>query len=343
MSWPGLRRDQLHNPLAYVVEEDLRAFRGLKQRHAAELESWRRRDKKAGRPALRPSTWVLMALAAPLRSLRPGVDGCGLQLAARAYGPIVGCTERGITQAFAQAIKQGLMERRPRDVAHQWQGKRRFARADICSVLYLTPAGLARLEAVQGKARRLVIRVARNFTRVLPAYGLMWKLLEQLRGKFSLVAARLSPQKNHFRPTALKRYRKRSDKREERGSPVGNASARGSLWRKPASRVPGTGPPLAGMGDDRARLFELFRRGELTPANAWPDLWRPLRKFEPRTRQHWWLIRLYKETIAEFSWIEEPSARQLELADTWTRTWPKVDHWNSPETKAWLAVGGRST
>lgn len=330
----------MNNPTAHVVEKDLRAlFRqlvdvvdvtpealkgGLVKLAKTEWAAWRRVDVKRGLPKkerLTPTDWAVLAVIAPWRRLRGGEDGCGVQTSARALARELGVHRRYISKSFARLCKLGLLRRRPRQVEIRWEGTKKgkphvFENADIQSVCYLTKAGLARLEVVQGRPCRLVVALGGGMGRVLSASGIVGKLFRAAKGKIPLVARRVSALEKKDRPTALKRPTETT----QTGSPQGNAvfSVRGSNWRPRTPRQREKNSGGAGVGGDDARLRELWRTGRLTPDVAWPDWWESIRvdgkpvklrayyapNGEPKVggycEQHWWGFRECARLLKRF-------------------------------------------
>lgn len=313
MSWPGLAPSQMHNPTAYVVVEDVRELRDLVKVHQAELQQWRRRD------ALAATSLAICAVLGLFRGLRGGLDGCGVQIPIRVWAQVLGVSERMVAKAFVQLELAGLAWHRRRLVKHEWVDGNGIARqrADVHAVAYLSKLGMVRLSRRNEKQRRglearAVVKNGRS-VRVLFAGGIVGKLLATLATKIRGIALRVTDAAERFTPTAVSETTSPASKQRQRSSPVGSAAGRGSHWPARARRKPGAEPPAAGTKGDRAKLFELWRRGQLTPESAWPDFWKkahlPYRDRrghhqERNEKSRRWLIRCAEELAIEFSRAE---------------------------------------
>ncbi len=315
MSWPGLKPHQMHNPSSYVVEGDLRDLGDdLVDRFAGELLQWRQRD------GLSPTALAICAILGLFRGLRDGQDGCGVQAPIRAWAARLGRSTRMVNKAFEELAIAGLVWRRQRLVKVSWvdAGGVSRSQADVHAVAYLSKLGMVRLsrryeKRRRGEIKRLVVKAGVE-SRVLVASGIVGKLLGTLKEKLRVIARRVAALPNRFRPTASHRDKEKRKTEAQRGSPVGNAVGPSSHRQTRASSNPGADPPVAGMGSGSAKLFEIWKRGDLTPATAWPDLWRPLKQlwvdqsgvphFEPRTKKHWWLIREFEKLVRAFTKLE---------------------------------------
>lgn len=289
----------MHNPRVYVVASDLRELLGrqLVARFASSLQQLRRRDrkKKLRRAWLSPTQIALLFVHALVDGLK--ANGVGINVSAREWTDVLGCKERGVTKAFAKLKALGLLQRFPRLVKCEWKdGSLQRRRADTDGVSYVTPAGMKWIAEREVRIRREVVLstwepggVKRA---VVAAAGLLGTLLERGRSKLRRIAARLSPSAKQDRPTA-----EDSSERSKRSALVARAVSR---------RPPAGSAHVARKGDpasdplERQRLRLLFDRGRLTPWDAWPDKWRPLRKGEPRTKTHWWLIAECERWIERF-------------------------------------------
>ncbi len=327
MSWPGLATWELHTPASYVVDRDLAELPDkLAQRYASELRQWRRRDRKrkVRREWLSPVEMALVAVHGLYRGLQGGGQlGTGIQCSAASWAERLGCAERAVTKAFARLKSLGLVERWRCLVAHQWQdGSTERSHADAHGISYLTGAGVEWLAEHAGKVRRRVVlstwEAGGRPAVVLIAGGIVGRLLETSREKLRRLALRLSPLSKRDRPEAENSNDKRKTE-ARRGAPQGGRASERSGSRRPrASSEPGAPAQGAGMGADRARLWQLFRQGQLTPRSAWPDLWGPaLKKYQPRTKRHWWLIRECERLVERFT--------RLELAGPSTSHQPAVN------------------
>jgi hypothetical protein len=292
---PGLKRHELHNPGAYVVDRDLAGIRGLVQTHGAELAQLRARDVRGEQ--LSKVSWAIVVLLSAFRGLRGGRDGCGLQLPIALWASILGVSERAVQYGFEQLRAHGVAWHRRRLVKVSWIDRNGVERerADVYGVAYLSQLGALRLSrSLGGGTRQIVVRNGRQ-ARALFAAGVVGKLLRTLSEKLRAIALRVTDAFERFTPTAGSESLEDLEQKK-RGKPVENRRGR----PPPRDRPPWAPPddsPAAGLEKEQLRLYRLHLKGELTPQIAWPDAWAAA----PDDRARRYLCREAERAIEAFS------------------------------------------
>lgn len=333
---PGLLPHQLRRAHVHVIAEDLAELGravgirleavddkapGLVQRHLGQLLQWRLDDE------LSPTALAIVAVLSVYRGLRGGEKGCGVQAPIEAWAALLGRSVRMVSYAFAQLAERGFVVRHRRLVnvkwVHRWKahGKehvRQHERADIYAVAYLSREGYQRI-ARRGELRRAVLRDGKK-KRVLFAAGILGGLLKTLSSNLKVIALRVAGVKERCTPSFGVETREATERKTKEG-PVGPPQDGALPDGRERSKRSGAAPPDAGTGviglkPWQLELLELFNRGQLEPARAWPAQWKRahqpfvdktghFQEFDRTSRK--WLQRCAEEWIAFFS------KRELEL------------------------------
>lgn len=311
---PRLDPHQLWNPCTYVTDADLRALPGgLVDRHRAELEQWRLADE------LSPTALALVALLLPFRGLRHGLDGCGVQATVAELSRLTGRSERMVQYALDELQAGGWIRRRRRFVKVDWVDARgvEHAQADVVWATYLTLYGARRLER-RGETRRFRVVAGRGRVQVLHACGVVGSLFEALTQILRTLARRCASIPDSCTPSFGEQQDQESSNTAVGNSSVESASRTGSQRAtsppsaadEPSALRPPPPPPSGRAGGLIRReanhaaaaafvaeeLERLWSRRALTPATAWPDLWR-----RADERQRKWLeqrFRPYRAVLA---------------------------------------------
>jgi hypothetical protein len=296
---PGLAPHQLRRHAVHVIPEDLaeitRLFAlksgeaadvagGLVDRHIDELHKWRFDDE------LSPTALAIVAVLSVFRGLRGGERGCGIQAPVESWAKLLGRSVRMVSYAFAELDERDWVKRHRRLVevkwTHRWVAKgvekiRVHERADIYAVAYLSTKAMHQIRR-RGETKKLELKDGKRRW-VLYAAGIVGGLLRKLSGNLRTIARRVAEVRTRCTPSfGVETQRKAKQDQRQRGqAPLSARSVHPGHGTTgppgPDGRGHGAPPDGAGMGISpvyELELLELFKSGALTPAVAWPELWR---------------------------------------------------------------------